>query len=501
MSKQKKILSAVLAVSMMNSALCSVINADTDQDIQDAPLFTASANESKEADTSSDTSDFLYGDLNGDGIADLTDLTSLSLYLMKSMDFSDDQVEAADIDANGDVDIADLAYYKQYVCKDKSVEGKLRINCAKYVFTAYVKEVYEKEILTSPSKGTMEAKSCDLIIVNYDPEKVSVKPGDMVLINYNGFIMESYPAQIYSYSVKVINEEIQDDKNDVSDSEQLITMHNIIDLARKGNDLKPINFSKFKHTDIGSGLYVYQYDMADDRYQFKLSFADEFGSDIISAELKDLETGESVDIRSDEADEFFIKYLKAEYPEYFGISDFKGIEVYEWQMAGSMYCFTVMEGTNRNKTEEEIFECKALSLNEAKLVLKELGTPPENIFVIPVVNPISSYAYNIDKEYQKKIEAMIKGDKKDKEDSVKKFSVSVTSEFDTGLEKEYAAGEKITFKLPTATDSYYAVKINGEELSLDVSASDMEFTYFTFVMPEEDIKVEVKSVDASMSPK
>ena len=68
-----------------------------------------------------------YGDLNDDGTADLTDLTLLSLYLMKSADFTDSQIEAADIDGSGEVDIADLAYFKQYICKDQSVMSKLRI--------------------------------------------------------------------------------------------------------------------------------------------------------------------------------------------------------------------------------------------------------------------------------------------------------------------------------------------------------------------------------------
>ena len=68
-----------------------------------------------------------YGDLNDDGTADLTDLTLLSLYLMKSADFTDSQIEAADIDGSGEVDIADLAYFKQYTCKDQSVMSKLRI--------------------------------------------------------------------------------------------------------------------------------------------------------------------------------------------------------------------------------------------------------------------------------------------------------------------------------------------------------------------------------------
>ena len=68
-----------------------------------------------------------YGDLNGDNCADLTDLSYLSLYLLRSMDFSETQLIAADIDKSGQVDIADLAYFKQYVCHDNGVIGKIAI--------------------------------------------------------------------------------------------------------------------------------------------------------------------------------------------------------------------------------------------------------------------------------------------------------------------------------------------------------------------------------------
>lgn len=73
----------------------------------------------------------IIGDLNHDSTADLTDLTCLSLYLMNAMKFDDDQISAADVDENGEVDIADLAYFKQYVSKDTVVMKKLRIGMEK----------------------------------------------------------------------------------------------------------------------------------------------------------------------------------------------------------------------------------------------------------------------------------------------------------------------------------------------------------------------------------
>ncbi len=70
---------------------------------------------------SSDT-EFMYGDLNDDKSADLTDLTILSIGLMNgNKTFTKKQLLAADVDANNEVDIADLAKFKQYVCKEKGV--------------------------------------------------------------------------------------------------------------------------------------------------------------------------------------------------------------------------------------------------------------------------------------------------------------------------------------------------------------------------------------------
>ncbi len=63
------------------------------------------------------------GDLDGNGSADLTDLSTLSVALLSKKEMNEKQRIAADIDANGVVDIADLAYLKQYVSKDASVKA------------------------------------------------------------------------------------------------------------------------------------------------------------------------------------------------------------------------------------------------------------------------------------------------------------------------------------------------------------------------------------------
>ena len=66
----------------------------------------------------------------------------------------------------------------------------------------------------------------------------------------------------------------------------------------------------------------------------------------------------------------------------------------------------------------------------------------------------------------------------------------------------YPAGEKVIVKLPTVTEHYYSLYVNGEEQQMDHDSSDMEYTYFTFVMPDCDaaIVIEDYSVDIPEAP-
>ncbi len=57
------------------------------------------------------------GDIDEDGDTDITDLSSLALYLLGDMNFSDAQKKAADVDKDGEVTLADLAKYRQFLSK------------------------------------------------------------------------------------------------------------------------------------------------------------------------------------------------------------------------------------------------------------------------------------------------------------------------------------------------------------------------------------------------
>ncbi len=65
--------------------------------------------------------EIMCGDIDGSGITDLTDLSLLSVALLSKNNLNEMQFKAADVDLNGEVDIADLAYLKQYVSKDSKV--------------------------------------------------------------------------------------------------------------------------------------------------------------------------------------------------------------------------------------------------------------------------------------------------------------------------------------------------------------------------------------------
>ncbi len=105
-----------------------------------------------------------------------------------------------------------------------------------------------------------------------------------------------------------------------------------------------------------------------------------------------------------------IEKLREKYPEYFKMSAFKGIEIYVWEMAEGSYHCGMMSGTNRNKTDEEIWDLakKPLTIEEAKLILNELKIDKEYWIIIPVVQPISSYRYEIDDAYREKVNKMFK---------------------------------------------------------------------------------------------
>lgn len=66
----------------------------------------------------------MTGDIDGNGIIDISDLTMLSQFVMNDITLSRDHLNAADCNGDGMTDITDLALLKQYVMNDNVKLGK-----------------------------------------------------------------------------------------------------------------------------------------------------------------------------------------------------------------------------------------------------------------------------------------------------------------------------------------------------------------------------------------
>ena len=68
------------------------------------------------------------------------------------------------------------------------------------------------------------------------------------------------------------------------------------------------------------------------------------------------------------------------------------------------------------------------------------------------------------------------------------------------VDRAYAAGDEVTIQLATVTEQYYIVYVNGTEIPRDDDASDMEYSFYTFTMPAEDVVVKIETKGAQMMP-
>ena len=105
-----------------------------------------------------------------------------------------------------------------------------------------------------------------------------------------------------------------------------------------------------------------------------------------------------------------LRSLRERFPEYFGLSTFKGLELYVWQMAPGSWLCGLMEGTNRNKTLTELMDLKPANVEEMKEILASYDVPEESVFVIPINHPVSSYAYPIDEALEQEARDLFFGE-------------------------------------------------------------------------------------------
>lgn len=96
--------------------------------------------------------------------------------------------------------------------------------------------------------------------------------------------------------------------------------------------------------------------------------------------------------------------LQQEYPEYFGLSTDKGLEVYVWQLASDSYSWVLCRGKNMRYSWQELLELPPVSTEEICAIVASYGLPDSEISVCPIAMPHSSYAYTIDEAYRKSVE-------------------------------------------------------------------------------------------------
>ena len=95
--------------------------------------------------------------------------------------------------------------------------------------------------------------------------------------------------------------------------------------------------------------------------------------------------------------------LKEKYPQFFNVSTDGGLTVYIWQMSKDNYsCYlanTSMEAISDNSFAYDI----GASISEMRAILTTYDIDRNDITIQPVRNPLSSYYYEIDNAYRKKV--------------------------------------------------------------------------------------------------
>lgn len=106
-----------------------------------------------------------------------------------------------------------------------------------------------------------------------------------------------------------------------------------------------------------------------------------------------------------------VNAFKKIYPQFFGVSTDGGLTVYVWQMAENNYrCYlanTAMEAISDNSFAYTVKD--SATIEEMKVILSNYDIDKSEITIQPVINPLSSYYYEITDAYKTKIQAMFFG--------------------------------------------------------------------------------------------
>lgn len=121
-----------------------------------------------------------------------------------------------------------------------------------------------------------------------------------------------------------------------------------------------------------------------------------------------------------------INGLKVKYPQFFNVSTDGGLTVYIWQMSKDNYsCYlanTSMEAISDNSFAYDV----GATISEMRAILSTYDVEQKDITVQPVINPFSSYVYNIDTAYRTKVKELFWKDSSNEDVSNNSQSVTKT---------------------------------------------------------------------------
>lgn len=136
-------------------------------------------------------------------------------------------------------------YTVEFVISDGESSGK-RMLFAKVI------DIHDGYFLVEPVEGSSELSSASRIEVPMKNMEPSPEPevGDILEIEYDGQLQETYPARINNpYTIKI------------AESIRRLSLNDVIILSQKGYDLTWADFDQFEYIETGFGLYIRRYEI------------------------------------------------------------------------------------------------------------------------------------------------------------------------------------------------------------------------------------------------
>ena len=134
------------------------------------------------------------------------------------------------------------------------------------VVTVTIIDISSDNILVKPVDGSPELKSSSKFSLSAKqlPADINPKVGMKLEITYNGGILETYPAMFGNVQkvVEVKEDTVKEDPTLLKGTKDM-TLNDVIELAKKGNELDWADFKDYKGRDVGSGLYIWEFELED----------------------------------------------------------------------------------------------------------------------------------------------------------------------------------------------------------------------------------------------